>query len=206
MKKNLWDLISKSYDKRYSKIYNDIFAILEPVFNYNDEVLEIGCGTGLVSFQIIPKVSKFIGIDISVSMINAAKLKLSENPYENATFIVGDAFNLPDLGQFSKLIMINVIHVIKSPELIIEKCKSLLKKEGELIILSYCHGEKMSKKYALLSLLMRIGSKLKMISKITRFKFDDLHDMVLKSGFKILEEKTFPEEFLFIFLRLQIES
>lgn len=44
------------------------------------DVLEIGCGTGLLSFQVAPHVRSLVGVDTSDGMINAFNTKVASLP------------------------------------------------------------------------------------------------------------------------------
>lgn len=63
----------------------------------NPTVLDVGCGTGISTFELIKKVhgrGKFYGIDISQKMIDVARARASDMGYENAEFIKGDGERL----------------------------------------------------------------------------------------------------------------
>src|ERR1700761_5162057 len=44
------------------------------------DVLEIGCGTGLLSFMIAPYVRSLVAVDVAEGMIAAFKIKLQKQP------------------------------------------------------------------------------------------------------------------------------
>jgi ubiquinone/menaquinone biosynthesis C-methylase UbiE len=200
----LWDKMATSYDKRFEKMYQEIFQVLIPLMEPNDEVLELGCGSGLVSFKLIPLVKKFVGSDLSKEMIQVSTQKLAQTTFTNAEFLVGDAFQMPNLGQFSKVLMINLLHVIDDPLELLNQAKPSIQSTGQLIIVSYCHGEKMSFKYKFLSSLMRLGSKLGLMSKLQRFTFAEIEQLVLDAGYKIQNKIEYRNGFPFICLQLKL--
>jgi demethylmenaquinone methyltransferase/2-methoxy-6-polyprenyl-1,4-benzoquinol methylase len=65
------------------------------------QYLDVCCGTGDLTLLIAQKLSsngKVFGLDFSTGMLEVAKLRLSQsngNNYESASFIEGDAENLP---------------------------------------------------------------------------------------------------------------
>ena len=58
--------------------------------NVEQTILDLGCGTGTLTKQLVPLGSKVVGVDSSPSMINKAK-----EQFENIEFMVCDALNLP---------------------------------------------------------------------------------------------------------------
>jgi SAM-dependent methyltransferase len=56
-------------------------------------VIDLGCGTGLVLAEVVNEFAWGIGVDISPQMIRLARAK----GVANTTFLVGDAFRLPEL-------------------------------------------------------------------------------------------------------------
>lgn len=60
-----------------SKFGKDVVALLNPM---NEEtVLDIGCGTGELAYEISKTGSKVIGMDKSTQMIEAAKKKYAKS-------------------------------------------------------------------------------------------------------------------------------
>ena len=78
----------------WSKILAPLFVEFIGDIKAEDQVLDVGCGTGSVTFTIAnnAKSSKIIGIDRSVGYIEYA---LANNAYPHVTFEVGDAQELP---------------------------------------------------------------------------------------------------------------
>ena len=205
MKTILWDNMAKRYDRRFGKWYEQIFTEVLPHMSENNEILEIGCGSGLLSFKIIPHVKRFVGYDLSKDMIDQCKIKLIKNDYGNAHFVKGDIMNPPYLGVFDKVLLVNLLHVVDNPKEVLSQVRRYLTPKSTLLILSYCHGEKMAVKYTTLSFFMNIGSKLGLMSKLHRFTFDELRDMVINSGFNVKEERRNSEGFPFLFLQVKLE-
>ena len=84
--------IGKSFDvtrKKYSWPEIDEFS---GKISASDSVIDIGCGNGRL-FSRLPKGVKYLGVDASHSLIEAAKQNFS-----NAEFKVGDGANMPDVA------------------------------------------------------------------------------------------------------------
>jgi len=85
-----------------------------------DEILEIGCGTGRVSFPLAKKVKFLWGIDISESMLNHASSKINSD-VDNIKFSKEDMFNLNLDKEFDLII---------APFRVIQCCESDLQLQG----------------------------------------------------------------------------
>ena len=63
--------------------------------NKNDLVLDVATGTGNTALAFAPLVSRVTGIDMSPKMLDQAKSRAISENIENASFLEGDAENLP---------------------------------------------------------------------------------------------------------------
>ena len=78
-------MISMKHYDAFSNVGEDVRQINRLVDVENKSVLEIGCGTGRITFPLAKKVSEMIAIDIDESAIEEA---LKRNRYENVKFLV----------------------------------------------------------------------------------------------------------------------
>jgi chorismate mutase len=101
-KQNLLELtnaVAENYDKNYAegffgtKLYSTFEkkVIYELMSELEDKSLaiDLGCGTGIVSFEISPHFKKVIGYDISPQMISVSNKKNTNNKF-NIEFIEAD--------------------------------------------------------------------------------------------------------------------
>ena len=99
------------------------------------EVLDIACGAGYGSFQLIQSEkyaqSRVTAVDIDQSAIDYAKKRYS-NP--SIHFICADALLYNDQGGYDTIISLETIEHIKDTKLFVKKLHSLLKTDGVLII------------------------------------------------------------------------
>lgn len=74
------------YDFFIAPNQDRLFKLIEEIIVPNSSVIDIGCGTGRLSFKLSNKVSKIIGIDLSEKNIEKAKFNLLKNPNERILF------------------------------------------------------------------------------------------------------------------------
>ena len=116
--RSLWDKQAHSYDKRNLGVYKNAYELsiqkTQSILSPENEVLEIGCGTGIVSLGIAPLVKSVVAADISPQMISVAKSKAQHASITNIEFRVHDGYKLPyDDKMFYAVLFFNVLHLVK---------------------------------------------------------------------------------------------
>ena len=107
------------------------FARLKPGLH----VLDIGCGSGVVSREIARHGCKVVGIDVSADCIRYAKKKAREEGSQNARFLVGSIERLPFRPRtFDLIVASHVIEHVEHPRAIMEEMRSRLKPGGLLVV------------------------------------------------------------------------
>ncbi len=192
--RKIWDRSAKYYDrntKRFEKAYQlSVEKTLEFV-NNESKILEVGCGTGIITFEVAGFVKEIEAIDLSEKMIQIAKEKQKQKGVNNINFQVGDAYDLeyPDKA-FNVVLLFNTLHVFKSPENVIKEIHRILKQKGILITATDCYAEKTSFKTSLMHMLEKLAKSLGIIKYLSFYKKEDLEVLIEGNGFQIKETKT----------------
>lgn len=96
-----------------------------------DKILDVACGSGVVSHKCVEKGAVVYGIDINGNAIEYAKGK----HIKNSTFIVADAQNLPfKSGYFDAVVCCEVIEHLHNPEFMIDEVSRVLKENGRICV------------------------------------------------------------------------
>ena len=96
-----------------------------------DKVLDVACGSGVVSHKCVEKGAFVYGIDININAIEYANGK----NIDNSTFLVADAQNLPfKSGYFDAVICCEVIEHLHNPEFMIDEVSRVLKENGKICV------------------------------------------------------------------------
>lgn len=132
--KTFWNKCAKRYDHAMSgdgKMYTQIVNRMKKKLNRNMTVLELACGTGLMSVQLAGSVKMMEATDFSEDMIKQAKTKSHSS---HLHFSVQDATDLPYTSEtFDAVIISNALHIMPNPEKALSEIKRVLKKDGILI-------------------------------------------------------------------------
>jgi ubiquinone/menaquinone biosynthesis C-methylase UbiE len=102
------------------------------------EVLDVGCGTGLVSnlFALRYPNAKFTSVDFSNS-IDYATSFADENGINNVTWVKKDFLKFKSNKKFDLIICCGVLHHIPAYEEALDKMKNLMKVNGHLSLALY---------------------------------------------------------------------
>lgn len=120
---------STLYDKKHDFVAEYGKGLLEFVPK-NDEqaILDLGCGTGILTVQLAELCNKVIGVDSSQSMIDKAK-----EQFGNIEFMVCDALVLPFENEFDVVFSNAVFHWISDHDALLINIHKVLKPQGLLV-------------------------------------------------------------------------
>ena len=142
----IWNEIAPRYHKRWASVNKGPFQstkkLIELVkINKNNFVLDVACGTGVVTKQIQEKISKFgytVGIDTSTTAIKIAKKWNEKN--KNLDFVNTDAENFTFSKKFDIITCQYALFFFPNAQKALKNMKNSLKKSGKIGIT--VHGSK----------------------------------------------------------------
>lgn len=170
-KKSFWNRWAGAYDgfmhsnlALYDHIADEMKQCLTPKL----DVLELACGTGMVTERIMNDVHTLIATDYSPNMIEQAQKK--PHP-DHVRFEVQDAMNLsyPD-GQFDAVLIANALHIVPEPKRIMAEIKRVLRPGGLIIAPTFIHGDGVGFRLRL-KLMQLVGFRTE--HKWTQAQFED---------------------------------
>ncbi|MGB3512485.1 MAG: class I SAM-dependent methyltransferase [Microcoleaceae cyanobacterium] len=124
---NQWDV--ELYESKHSFVSNlatDLLELLSPQTGEN--ILDLGCGTGHLTYQITTKGAKVVGIDNAPNMIEEA-----HRCYPDIQFLVGDGVNIAVKEKFDAVFSNATLHWIKKPKKVISNIWRILKPGGRFV-------------------------------------------------------------------------
>jgi len=156
-------------------------------------IFDAGCGTGILIKKILERNNKIsvTGVDISKEMLKIAKSKL--NSYKDVKLLNGDIENLKLKNKFDLIISNSVLHYLNDLDNIFVKFKSLLNKNGELILVDWSRDSILFK---LLNYYFRL--RIKAFKQIYTTEF--IKETLNRNGFKIEKAYNFKIGFWNLYL------
>jgi len=119
-----------------SKIKNYIFNLIDKKEVEGKEILEVGCGTGVLSAKLALCNAKVTGTDISETSLKYTR-KLFKKFNVKGTFLYDDILDTKLNKKFDIVISLGVLHHTKNPEKGFENLCKLTKKNGIVIASFY---------------------------------------------------------------------
>ncbi len=140
-------LDDKRRAKRFYRYFSKVYDLVNPIFyskdmrkkvvdmaeiDEGDIVLEVGCGTGFTTYEIVKRVEDVVAIDITPEQISKAIKR-----FPNVEFLMGDAENLPFKDDvFDASISAGSIEYWPHPSLGIQEMARVTKPGGRVVILA----------------------------------------------------------------------
>lgn len=165
------------------------------------QLLELGCGTGLYTEELVNEAQHITATDFSDEMIEAA-IQMRGN-LNNVNFQKADAMNLQfENESFDTVFMANLIHIIEDPEKVLKESYRVLKPNGLMIITSFA-VDQMSffNKISLANRFIKtFGKPPKESSKVNTSK-KNLERLITKNAFDLLNSKILGKKEKAIYLK-----
>jgi|SRR5215471_3874411 len=138
--KRIWDV---EYSQGYWNKLLDLpeqahYAVVRSYIQHlteNGEILDIGCGEGLLLEQLGTKWQRYVGVDFSESAMARRSLSRSDG----AVFIVADAENYVPQGLFDVIVFCESVYYFKQPIETVLRYRSFVKENGAFVISLHAH-------------------------------------------------------------------
>lgn len=144
-KARFWDRIARKYAADpiadmagYEATLQRVQGLLAP----QQDVLEIGCGTGSTALRLAPFTRSMLATDVSAGMIAIARERLANQPSPQLRFAVADA-EAPvfGCGVFDAVLAFNVLHLATDLDASLQRAATALRPGGLLISKTPCLAE-----------------------------------------------------------------
>ncbi|WP_428688234.1 class I SAM-dependent methyltransferase [Roseibium sp.] len=197
-----WDKTAKKYaaspirnQEAYEKTLERTIENLGP----EDQVLELGCGTGSTALLLNGKVKSYLATDFAPGMISIAKEKLAAEEAESKTheglgFLAADAFDdrvrlsSAEADGYDAILAFNFFHLVENPEELLARVRGLLKPGGLYISKTVC----LKKRAWLFGPLIKVMQLFGKAPHVNMLSFHSLEQSIRDAGFEIIETGTYP--------------
>ena len=188
-----WSKISRKYATDPIRDMDGYLRTLERTKSHlkpEDNVLEIGCGTGSTALLIAPHVTHITATDLSPGMIEIANEKLVSESIGNVTFKVAEVLDhSSDDASYDAVLAHNLLHLLPELDSALEYISSLVKPGGLFISKTVCAPEHGGLRYTLINKVaipvMQAIGKAPFVNFLTA---ETLERKMNDAGFDIIEK------------------
>ncbi len=115
---------------------------VQGLLSADQDVLEIGCGTGSTALRLAPFTRRLLATDVSAGMIAIAREKLAADPVPQLSFAVADAdAAVAGQGEYDAVLAFNLLHLVTDLDRALELAMQALRPGGLLISKTACIAE-----------------------------------------------------------------
>lgn len=129
---------AKNWDSQEKLERAKFFAkaiIKQTAFNGPISIMDIGCGTGLLSYQLTKNAKEILGIDTSSGMLAVFEEKAKDFPGAHSINIDLEKEELKIESKFDLIVSSMAFHHLNEPALLLKKLKPLLSANGKIAII-----------------------------------------------------------------------
>lgn len=190
-----WDNAAPKYAKSPIKDQQSYEKTLERTrahLSSDDNVLEIGCGTGTTALKLADAAGHILASDISPKMIEIAEGKARHQAITNVNFLAAAADDPRLDGRaFDAVLAFNVLHLLKDLDTTLKRIAALVKPGGLFISKTVCLGGARWYMKPMISVMQAFGK-----APYVRFLANDELDALIEAAdFEIIEASDDPGKF-----------
>lgn len=192
-----WDKMAEGYAKSPIDDMDAYQYTLDRTRTYlspEDNVLEVGCGTGSTALLLAGNVKQITGTDLSGNMIQIATQKAQDQNITNAKFMVSElSEHSPGNGPYDAILAHNLLHLLEDLPAALNRINSLLKPGGTFISKTVCNpGTNIPLKLRLMKMALPIAQMFGKAPYVNFMEIAELESLITSSGFKITETGNHP--------------
>lgn len=163
-------------------LYAQMAETMKESLTRDMRVLEVACGTGMISRRIAGSVKSLEATDFSPEMIAQARRQTAS---ARLHFSVQDATCLPYADHsFDAVVIVNALHIMPQPERALGELRRVLRPGGLLLAPTFVHGEGVG---------FRLRARLLALAGFRVYfpwHAQELADFVGRQGFTVLRRRT----------------
>lgn len=164
--------------------YETTLQRVQGLLSAEQDVLEIGCGTGTTALRLAPFTRRLRATDVSARMIDIAREKLAAQPVPQLSFEVADAdAAVAGPGEYDAVLAFNLLHLVTDLDRALELAAQALRPGGLLISKTPCIAEMNALiRYLALPVMRAVGKA----PGVLCFDADTLQSAIARHGMDIV--------------------
>ena len=160
-------------------VLEQIHAAIQPTKKMN--LLDLGCGPGIVTAKIAPDVREVVAYDLTPEMLDKARQRSQEAGLKNVRFELGSAEHLPfEEESFDGVVTRLTIHHFPDPHRVLKEAARVTRRNGRIVVADVVSSEK-EEEAALHNALETLRDP----THIRMFSANGLLELVQSAGFRI---------------------
>lgn len=195
-----WDGIAKSYAASPIKDVASYEFTLQRTRSYlrpQDQVLEIGAGTGSTALLLASSAGHITATDLSAEMIKIGRSKATEQDIHNMDFLVDGAMAEAVSGPYDVLLVHNLFHLLDDLPGVLKRANELLKPGGLLISKTPCQPQGFGPvSYRLMQVVLPIMQVLGKAPFVKVRSVAELERLIREQNFQIIEACNRPTRYI----------
>jgi len=193
-----WDKAAEKYAKSPIADMDAYTYTLERTRSYlspNDNVLEVGCGTGSTALLLAGDVRQITASDLSSNMIRIGSEKAQAQGISNVKFVTAELFDSAiENGPYDAILALNLLHLLEDMPAAIRRINSLLKPGGTFISKTVCQlGSGTPLRFRILKIVLPLMQLIGKAPYVNFMEIRELEDIISSGGFKIIETGNYPK-------------
>jgi len=131
--KQRYDITAEMYDARYAEEQEAKYKTALASVNVAGEVLDVGCGSGLLFSHVAAQAEVVVGVDVSGKLLLKAKERAKN--FHNTHVIQADADHLPFKSEcFAVVFAFTVLQNIPKPAETLQELKRVATHNGAIVV------------------------------------------------------------------------
>lgn len=179
------------YDKIIAPNQDKLFSQIVDMIDEQSSVIDVGCGTGRLTFQLAGKCKSVLGVDLSKRNINRAGITLNRRPDDKISFqhINVSELNHNGKAHFDYAILTYVIHEVNEEERI-KLLENIASIADRIIIGDYIVPKPIGFQGRLSKIIEFLAGKEHYRNYKSYMNNGGIYYLANKAGLKIIDEKS----------------
>lgn len=192
-----WDKTAEKYAKSPIADEDSYTCTLQRTRSYlspDDNILEVGCGTGSTALLLAGDVKRITASDLSGNMIRIGSEKARDQGVSNVNFVTAALFDSAiENGPYDAVLALNLLHLLEGLPAAIDRINGLLKPGGTFISKTFCAPDSgMSLKFSLIRMILPLMQWVGKAPYVNFLEIGELEKIISSRGFKIIETNNYP--------------